>query len=132
ICSSLPTRRSSDLSNNGKVITMSSQMAKVGYYNRVAYCSSKGGVTQLTKSLAIEWAKEKINVNAIAPTFIETPMTKPMFENKEFKEDILSRIPLGRLATVQDLLGTVLFLSSSSSNMITGQTIYVDGGWTVW
>ena len=117
---------------NGKVITMSSQMAKVGYYNRVAYCSSKGGVTQLTKSLAIEWAKEKINVNAIAPTFIETPMTKPMFENKEFKEDILSRIPLGRLATVQDLLGTVLFLSSSSSNMITGQTIYVDGGWTVW
>lgn len=117
---------------NGKVVTMSSQMAKVGYYNRVAYCSSKGGVTQLTKSLAIEWAKEKVNVNAIAPTFIETPMTKPMFENKEFKEDVLSRIPLGRLATVHDLLGTVLFLSSPSSNMITGQTIYVDGGWTVW
>jgi len=119
-------------SNNGKIITMSSQMAKVGYYDRVAYCSSKGGVTQLTKSLAVEWAREKINVNAIAPTFIKTPMTESMFEDKEFKRNVLNKIPLGRLATIQDLLGTVLFLSSHSSDMITGQTIYVDGGWTIW
>ncbi|GEK57970.1 2-deoxy-D-gluconate 3-dehydrogenase [Marinococcus halophilus] len=117
---------------HGKIINMSSQMAFVGYYNRAAYSSSKGGITQLTKSLAIEWASHGINVNAVAPTFIETPMTEKMFEDTEFKKEVLARIPLGRLARPEDLFGAVAFLSSASSDMVTGQTIMVDGGWTVW
>lgn len=117
---------------HGKIINMSSQMAFVGYYKRSAYSSSKGGLTQLTKALAIEWAPYNINVNAIAPTFIETDLTSSMFENEEFQKDVLSRIPLGRLAKTEDLYGAVLYLATSASNMVTGQTICVDGGWTVW
>ncbi|MDW0116214.1 glucose 1-dehydrogenase [Sporosarcina thermotolerans] len=118
--------------NEGKIINMSSQMAFVGYYKRAAYSSSKGGLLQLTKSLAIEWSKYNINVNSIAPTFIETPMTKPMFEDKAFLEEVLNRIPLGRLGKIEDLFGAVIYLSSSSSDMVTGHTVMVDGGWTVW
>jgi 2-deoxy-D-gluconate 3-dehydrogenase len=116
----------------GKIINMSSQMAFVGYYKRAAYSSSKGGLTQLTKALSIEWAPHQINVNAIAPTFIETPMTKSMFEDEKFKHEVISRIPLGRLAKTEDLFGGVLYLASHCSDMMTGQTLVVDGGWTVW
>jgi NAD(P)-dependent dehydrogenase (short-subunit alcohol dehydrogenase family) len=118
--------------NKGKIINISSQMAQVGYFNRAAYCSSKGGVMQLTRSLAIEWSSHQINVNSIAPTFIETPMTEKMFDDPNFKSEVLSRIPLGRLAKSEDLFGALLFLSSSASDMVTGQTLFVDGGWTVW
>lgn len=118
--------------NKGKIINMSSQMAFVGYYKRSAYSSSKGGLLQMTKALAIEWSKYNINVNSIAPTFIETPMTKPMFEDKAFLEDVLNRIPLGRLGKIEDLFGALLYLSGSSSDMVTGHTVIVDGGWTVW
>lgn len=116
----------------GKIINMTSQMAFVGYYNRSAYCTSKGGLTQMTRALAIEWAPYRINVNAIAPTFIETPLTETMFEDPEFKADVYRRIPLGRLATEEDLYGALLFLCSRASDMVTGQSIVVDGGWTVW
>ena len=116
----------------GKIINMSSQMAFVGYYKRAAYSSSKGGITQLTKALAIEWAPHQVNVNAIAPTFIETPMTKQMFEDESFKAEVLSRIPLGRLAKTEDFFGGVVSLASDCSAMMTGQTLVVDGGWTVW
>jgi NAD(P)-dependent dehydrogenase (short-subunit alcohol dehydrogenase family) len=117
---------------SGKVIHISSQMAFVGYYKRSAYCSSKGGLLQLTKALAIEWASFGINVNSIAPTFIETALTERMFDDPEFKEDVLRRIPLGRLAKPEDLFGALLYLSSGASDMVTGQTLVVDGGWTVW
>lgn len=116
----------------GKIVNMSSQMAFVGYYKRSAYSTSKGGITQLTKALSIEWASSNINVNAIAPTFIETPMTEVMFEDREFRNEVLSRIPLGRLAKTEDLFGAVIYLASNASNMVTGQTLVVDGGWTVW
>ncbi|GAK12377.1 SDR family NAD(P)-dependent oxidoreductase [Geomicrobium sp. JCM 19039] len=116
----------------GKIIHMSSQMAEVGYYKRSAYSSSKGGVKQLTKALAIEWAGDHILVNAVGPTFIETPLTATMMEDDAFKADVLSRIPLGRLAKTEDLFGAMLYLSSGASNMVTGQTLYVDGGWTSW
>ncbi|WP_080848761.1 SDR family NAD(P)-dependent oxidoreductase [Cytobacillus gottheilii] len=119
-------------SREGKIINMSSQMAFVGYYKRTAYSSSKGGLLQLTRSLAIDWSKYNIKVNSIAPTFIETPMTKPMFEDKAFLEDVLNRIPLGRLGKTEDLFGAIIYLSSSASDMVTGHTIMVDGGWTVW
>lgn len=120
------------LNGYGKIINMSSQMGFVGYYKRSAYSASKGALNQLTKALAIEWAEHKINVNGIAPTFIKTNFTEKMFLDESFKKDVLNRIPLGRLATSEDLLGAVLFLSTRSSDMVTGQTLLVDGGWTVW
>ncbi|WP_298830159.1 glucose 1-dehydrogenase [uncultured Planococcus sp.] len=116
----------------GKIVNITSQMAFVGYYNRSVYCASKGGVTQMMKALAIEWAPYQINVNAIAPTFIETSMTKNMFKDEKFKNEVLSRIPLGRLAKSEDLYGAILYLSSGASDMVTGHTLVVDGGWTVW
>jgi len=116
----------------GKIVNMSSQMALVGYFNRAAYCSSKGGLSQLTKALAIEWARHGIRVNAVAPTLTETPMTRPMLEKPGFREEMLSRIPLGRIGTVDDVAGAVIFLASGASDMITGHTLTVDGGWTAW
>ena len=81
----------------GKIINVSSQAGSVGLLQRAAYCSSKGAVNQLTRVLAIEWAKYNINVNAVAPTFIETPFTAPMFQKEGFKEYVLGNIPLGRV-----------------------------------
>ncbi|MFC4354272.1 SDR family NAD(P)-dependent oxidoreductase [Chryseomicrobium palamuruense] len=119
-------------SKKGKVINMSSQMAFVGFYKRAAYSSSKGGLNQLTKALAIEWADHNINVNSIAPTFIKTPMTEPMFQDKEFLGEVMARIPLGRLGETKDLIGAVIYLASPASDLVTGHTLVVDGGWTVW
>src|SRR5699024_957758 len=116
----------------GKVINISSQMAFVGYFDRAAYSTSKGGLTQLTKALAIEWAEHNININAIAPTFIETDMTRKMFEDRAFKNEVLGRIPLRKLAKEEDLFGALIYLSSRASDMVTGHTVMVDGGWTVW
>ncbi|MBU8689784.1 SDR family oxidoreductase [Priestia megaterium] len=114
----------------GKIINMVSQMAFVGYVKRSVYCSSKGGAVQLTKALAVEWAPYNVRVNAVAPTFIETDFTKEMFEDREFYQDVVSRIPLGKLAQPSDVTGAVLFLASDLAQFITGETIKVDGGWT--
>ncbi|MED3728784.1 SDR family oxidoreductase [Priestia filamentosa] len=114
----------------GRIINMVSQMAFVGYIKRSAYCSSKGGAVQLTKALAIEWAPYNVKVNAVAPTFIETDFTKKMFENQEFYQDVIGRIPLGKLAQPSDVTGAVVFLASDLAQFITGETIKVDGGWT--
>ena len=114
----------------GKIINIVSQMAFVGYIKRAAYCSSKGGAVQLTKTLAVEWAPYNIKVNGVAPTFIETDFTKKMFEDQDFYQDVVSRIPLGKLARPTDVTGSVLFLASNMSDFITGETIRVDGGWT--
>ncbi|WP_245737002.1 SDR family NAD(P)-dependent oxidoreductase [Salibacterium qingdaonense] len=114
----------------GNIINIASQMGFVGYWNRAAYCSSKGGMIQLTKTLAIEWAEYHINVNAVAPTFINTELTSSMFEDKAFEKDVYQRIPLGKLADPSDVTSAVLYLSSTISNFVTGETIKVDGGWT--
>jgi len=116
----------------GKIINITSQMALVGYYKRVAYCASKGGLTQATKVLAVELAPYNINVNCVAPTFIKTPLTEPMFEDKNFLEDVIDKIPLGRIGETKDVSGAVLYLVSDSSNLVTGSTILVDGGWVAW
>jgi 2-deoxy-D-gluconate 3-dehydrogenase len=117
---------------SGKIINISSQMGFVGGRLRAAYCSSKGGVVQLTKVLAIEWSKLGVNINGVAPTFLKTPFTAPMFENEAFREEVLGNIPLGRIGEVDDVLGAVVFLASSAADLVTGHTILVDGGWTAW
>ena len=115
---------------SGRIINIASQMAFVGYYKRAAYCSSKGGLVQLTKALAVEWAKQGIRVNAVAPTFIETELTAKMLEDAAFKKEIDSRILLDGLSQPEDISGAVLYLASNLSNFVTGETIKVDGGWT--
>jgi len=114
----------------GKIINISSQSGSVGLPQRAAYCSSKGGVNLLTKVLAIEWAKYNIHVNAIAPTYIETPMTKPMLEKDEFRNYVLENIPLGRVGKPEDVIGAVIYLASEASSMVTGHVLLIDGGWT--
>lgn len=114
----------------GKIINVSSQTGSVGIPLRAAYCSTKGGINQLTKVLAIEWAKHNIHVNAIAPTFVETPFTKSMFEKPGFREYCLENIPLGRLGQPEDVVGGVIYLASEASNLVTGHVLMIDGGWT--
>jgi len=114
----------------GKIINISSQAGCVGLPLRAAYCSSKGGVHQLTKVLAIEWAPYNILVNAIAPTFVETPFSKPMFDNPGFREYVIGNILLGRIGQPQDVIGGVIYLASGASNLVTGHILLIDGGWT--
>ena len=114
----------------GKIINVASQAGIVGVIGRSAYGSSKGGVITLTKILAIEWAKYNINVNAIAPTFTETPLSKPHLEEEEFRKFVLGSIPLGRIGKPKDLIGAVIYLASEASDMVTGHILLVDGGWT--
>ena len=113
-----------------KIINISSQAGCVGLPLRAAYCSSKGGVNQLTRVLAIEWAPYNVLVNAIAPTFVETPFSKPMFEKEGFREYVLKNILLGRVGQPQDIVGGVIYLASEASNLVTGHVLLIDGGWT--
>lgn len=114
----------------GKIINVSSQAGSVGLPQRAAYCSSKGAVNQLTKVLAIEWAPYNINVNAIAPTFLETPFTKTMFEKEGFREYVQGNILLGRIGKPEDVIGGLIYLASEASNLVTGHVLLIDGGWT--
>ena len=115
---------------SGKIVNIASQNGVIGYYNRAAYCSSKAGVVNLTRVLAIEWAEQKINVNAVGPTFVRTPLTEKLFQDESFSSEVLRRIPLGRLGKPEDVAGAVVFLSSPAADLITGHTLLVDGGWT--
>lgn len=114
----------------GSIINMSSQMGHVGSPNRTVYCASKHALEGLTKAMGVELAPEGIRVNTVAPTFIETPMTKPFFENAAFKDAVLKNIPLGRIGDLSDVSGAVVFLASDAAGLITGSCIKVDGGWT--
>lgn len=112
------------------IINISSQMGLVGAINRVVYCATKHGVEGLTKALAWDLGAEKIRVNTICPTFVETDMTRRMFEDENFKRSVLANIALGELATAEDVMGAVVFLASPAARMITGSAIVIDGGWT--
>lgn len=114
----------------GSLIHITSQMGQVGGANRTLYCASKWGVEGFSKALSLDLAPYGIRSNTLAPTFIETPMTRPFFEDKAFLESVLSKIKLGRLGKVEDLMGAVVFLASPSSALMTGATLSIDGGWT--
>ncbi|HEY4669465.1 MAG TPA: glucose 1-dehydrogenase [Tepidiformaceae bacterium] len=117
---------------SGKVINVSSIMGQVALANQAAYASSKGAIEQLTKVLALEWATAGVQVNALAPTYFETELTRPLFEDPERKAFIESRTPMGRWGQPHELAGAVIFLASMASDYITGHTLVVDGGWTAW
>ena len=114
----------------GSIVNISSQMGHVGYPRRSVYCMSKHALEGLTKALAVELAPRNIRVNSVAPTFAETPMTRPFFEDRGFRNAVLGQIPIGRLARIEDVTGAIVFLASPAAAMITGTSLLVDGGWT--
>jgi len=114
----------------GSIINISSQMGHVGGAGRTVYCASKHALEGFTKALAWELGESGIRVNTLCPTFIETPMTEPMLEDRAFKDRVLSQIALGRLGQVEDLMGAVVYLASDASRLVTGSALMVDGGWT--
>ncbi|MBA3063914.1 3-oxoacyl-ACP reductase FabG [Candidatus Woesearchaeota archaeon] len=113
----------------GKIINIASIAGQVGFANSSAYCASKGGIINMTRELALELGQYKINVNAIGPGVIETPMTKDLLEDKATKETLLANIPLNRIGKPEDIANAALFLASDNSDYITGITLFVDGGW---
>ncbi len=121
-----------DRGAGGSIVTFSSQMGTVGYPDRSAYCASKHAVEGLTKALAVEWARDGIRVNAVAPTFVLTPLTEAYLADAEFRAEVLERLPTGRLATVAEVAGAVRYLAGDSAGSVTGHVLRVDGGWTAW
>jgi len=114
----------------GSIINVSSQMGHVGAANRTVYCASKHAMEGFTKAMAIELAPHNIRVNSLGPTFLDTPLTRPFFQNRAFRDEVVSKIKLGRLGTVDDLMGAIVFLASDASALMTGSALVVDGGWT--
>jgi NAD(P)-dependent dehydrogenase (short-subunit alcohol dehydrogenase family) len=114
----------------GSIVNMSSQMGHVGAANRTIYCASKHAIEGLTKAMAVELARNGIRVNSICPTFIETPLTEGYFDDPAFSAAVLSKIKLGRLGTLEDVMGAVVYLASDASALVTGTALRVDGGWT--
>ncbi len=117
---------------SGKVINISSILGRVGLANQGPYASSKGAIEQLTKVMALEWATSGVQVNAIAPTYFETDLTRPLFEDPTRHDFIEERTPMGRWGQPHELAGSVIFLASRASDYVTGHTLVVDGGWTAW
>jgi NAD(P)-dependent dehydrogenase (short-subunit alcohol dehydrogenase family) len=113
----------------GKIINMVSVGAVVGFPRQIAYCATKGGILQLTRVLAIEWTRYNIQVNAIGPAYLETELTEGMRESKIISENLLRRTPMGRFGKPEEVVGAALYLASDASSYVTGQTLFVDGGW---
>lgn len=115
---------------NGSIINVSSVAAEQGLNGSLAYAASKGGVTMITKTLALEWAKDGVRVNAIAPAYVETPLVEAVKSSRAgFEEAVINRTPLGRMAKPEEMVGACIFLASEASSYITGETIFLDGGW---
>ena len=115
----------------GRIINISSQAGVVALPTESVYCMTKAAISHLTRCLALEWARYNITVNAVAPTFIETPGTKKWLDSKAFRALVQKRIPLGRVGNPREVAGPVLFLVSPAASLITGETLMVDGGWTI-
>jgi len=123
-------RRLIEAGQPGSIVNISSQMGHVGAARRTVYCASKHAMEGFTKAMAIELAPHDIRVNSLGPTFIETPLTKPFFENQTFRNEVLSKIKLGRIGQMDELTGAIVFLASDASRLMTGSALVVDGGWT--
>jgi NAD(P)-dependent dehydrogenase (short-subunit alcohol dehydrogenase family) len=118
------------LGKGGVIINITSQMGHVGSPNRTVYCMTKHALEGLTKAMAVELAPHNIRINSVAPTFIETPLTKPMLDQPQFRAFVDSMIPLGRIGQPNDIVAAVIYLASPAANMITGTSLVIDGGWT--
>ena len=119
--------------NEGVIINMSSQMGHVGSeLNRTVYVMTKHALEGLTKAMAVELAPKGVRVVSVAPTFVQTPLTKPFFDDPKTRKWILDRIPLGRAGTVEDVAQAVVFLASPAAGLVTGSSLLLDGGWTAW
>src|SRR6476660_8938279 len=123
-------RRLIEAKRPGSILNTSSQMGHVGAARRTVYCASKHAMEGFTKAMAIELAPRNIRVNSLGPTFLETPMTRPFFENKAFRDEVLGKIKLGRLGQLEELTGAIVFLASDASSLMTGAALVLDGGWT--
>lgn len=116
---------------SGKIINMASTFANLGFFGRVSYAASKGGVAQFTRVMAIEWSSKGVNVNSIGPTATLTKMNEPLFAKQEWRDLVISRIPAGRYAEPSDIVGAVIYLASPASDMVHGHMLMVDGAWSV-
>ena len=130
LCSQKMVKSKNRKKIGGSIIHMSSQLGRVGCEGRNVYNMNKFGVEGLARGMAVELAEYNIRVNTVCPTFVETPMVKKFFKNKKFKNQMLRNIPLGRVAQESDVATAVAFLAADSSEMITGTSLVVDGGWT--
>lgn len=117
---------------HGRIIFISSQSGVIGIPGQPVYCATKGAVIQLVKTLGLEWAKHGITVNSIAPTFVETNMTRERLKKPEFRSFVLGKIPAGRLATPEEIGAAAVYLASPEAAMVNCETLLVDGGWTAW
>ncbi len=114
----------------GRIVNISSQASVVAIPGEAVYCASKGGVNMLTKVLAAEWSGRGVTVNAVGPTFIRTPGTAERLDDPAFLAGVMSKLPRGRVATIDDVAGAVIYLASDAADMVTGTLLLVDGGWT--
>lgn len=124
-------RRMVATENGGSIINMSSQAGHRALRDRTVYSASKFGLEGLTKAMAFELAEYSIRVNAVAPTFVETPLTRPMLENQKFRDYVEGKIRLPKLGQIEDVAAAVLYLAAPASSMVTGASLLVDGGWTI-
>ncbi len=115
---------------SGRIVNVVSIGARVGLPRLAAYCAAKAGVEGLTRALAVEWAPHGVLVNALGPAFVETDLTRGLRENGRIRADLLAQTPLGRFAQPDEVVGAAIFLASEAASYLTGQTLYVDGGWT--
>ena len=116
----------------GRIIFIASQSGLIGIPGQPVYCSTKGAVIQLARTLGVEWAKHGITVNSIAPTFVETNLTRKRLQDPQFLEFVLGKIPCGKLATPEDVAAAVVYLASEQAGMVNASVLPVDGGWTAW
>lgn len=127
---SLAAGRAMIQARGGSIVNLVSVGARVALPRLVAYCSAKGGVDEMTRVLAVEWAPHNVRVNAVAPAYVETDMTRGLQENPRLYGMLVGNTPLGRLARPEEVAGAVVFLASDAASYVTGQTLFVDGGWT--
>lgn len=115
---------------SGRIVNISSQAGSVGIREHAVYCATKGGVDQYTRVLALEWGHRGVTVNAVAPTFIYTPGTAERLDQPDYLKSVLDRLPIGRVGTINDVAGAVIYLASPAGGMVNGAILMVDGGWT--